>query len=139
MSQPDGDQPDAGQPGARQPRRARTATESLLAAALGMEAVLMIFVGLTAFGLKALPAWAALGGGAAMLLLFVVTAGLVRFRAGVVFSGVLQLALILTGLALPMMWFIGVAFAAFWLWCLVKGSSLERAKLVATHPTEDPE
>lgn len=124
---------------APRPRRERTATQSLVAAALGMEAVLMIFVSFTAFGLKALPAAVALGGGAALLVLFVLTAGIVRFRTGVVFSGVLQLALVLTGLVLPLMWFIGAGFAAFWVWCLVKGRSLERAKLVAKHPTEDPE
>jgi hypothetical protein len=109
-------------------KRVRSASESLLSIALGLEAVLVFFVMLTAFGLKALPPGAAFGGGIGLILLLVLAARFVRYEWGVWFGWLLQVALVATGILLPVMYFIGLGFAAIWVFCFVKGRQLDRAK-----------
>jgi hypothetical protein len=117
-------------------RRERTATESLLSITLVLEAIVVFFVALTVYGLEQLPAGIALGGGAALLLLLVVDARLVRSPAGIWLGWALQAALILLGLVTPVMWFVGAGFAGLWVFCFVKGRQLDRAKAeyLAAHP-----
>ena len=109
-------------------KRDRSATESLLSIALALEAILVFFVTLTAFGLKALPAPAAFGGGIALIVLLVLAARLVRYPWGVGLGWVLQAVLVATGILLPIMYFIGLGFAAIWVFCFVKGGQLDRAR-----------
>lgn len=117
-------------------RRERSASESLLSIALGLEAALMFFVALTAFGLRVLPAPVALGGGLAAILALAVTAASVRFPAGVWAGWVLQVALIATGILLPVMYGVGALFAGIWIYCFVTGRRLDRAKASAA-PTPE--
>lgn len=119
-------------------RPPRTATESLLAIALGLEAALVFFVTLTAYGLRALPPVAAFAGGAALILLLVLTARLVRYRWGIWLGWVLQGALIATGILLPVMYFIGAGFAGIWVFCFVKGRQLDAAKSANHHLEQEP-
>ena len=109
-------------------RRQRSTSESLLSIVLGLEAVLMFFVTLTAFGLKALPAVAAFVGGGALLLLLVLTAGLLRYRWGVWLGWLLQAVLIATGILLPIMFLIGAGFAGLWVYCFIKGRDIDRQR-----------
>ena len=122
-------------------RRERTATEALLSIVLVLEAIVVFFVALTVYGLDLLPAGLALGGGAALILLLVLDARLVRSAAGIWLGWALQLALILLGLVTPVMWFVGAGFAALWAFCFVKGRQLDRAKAdyLAAHPSPPPE
>ncbi|MEP6482576.1 MAG: DUF4233 domain-containing protein [Rhodoglobus sp.] len=115
-------------PSARKPRRERSATESLLSIVLGLEAVLMFFVALTAFGLKALPPVAAFAGGAALIVILVLTARVVRYRWGIGLGWVLQAALLATGILLPVMYVVAVAFLGIWIFCFVKGRQLDASK-----------
>jgi Na+/melibiose symporter-like transporter len=117
-------------------RRERSATESLLSITLALEAIVVFFVALTVYGLELLPAWIALGGGAALILLLVLDARLVRTPGGIWLGWALQLVLILLGLVTPVMWFVGAGFAALWVFCFVKGRQLDRAKAeyLAAHP-----
>ena len=108
--------------------RQRSTSESLLSIVLGLEAVLMFFVTLTAFGLKALPPVAAFVGGGALLLLLVLTAGLLRYRWGVWLGWVLQAVLIATGILLPIMFLIGAGFAGLWVYCFIKGRDIDRQR-----------
>lgn len=124
MSGPTG----GGASSSRPPRRVRTATESLLSIVLALEAILVFFVMLTAFGLKALPPAAAFGGGVALIVVLVLTGRLVRYRWGVWLGWLLQAVLVATGILLPVMYFIGLGFAAIWIFCFVKGGQLDRAK-----------
>ena len=112
----------------------RTATESLLAIVLVLEAVVMFFVTITAFGLKELePGWV-FGGGGALFVLFIVTARLVRYRYGVWLGWLLQAALIATGIVMTLMYFIGAGFAALWVYCFITARRLDRKNF----PTTDP-
>jgi hypothetical protein len=113
---------------ASRPRRQRTTSESLLSIVLGLEAALMFFVILTAFGLKAVPPVTAFAGGGALLVALVLTAGLLRFRWGVWLGWALQAVLIATGILLPVMYFIAAGFVAIWVYCFIKGRQIDAAR-----------
>ena len=112
----------------RRPRRQRSVTESLLSIVLGLEAILLFFVALTAFGLKALPPAAALGGGAGLIVALAVAGGLVRYPWGVWLGWVLQAVLLATGIVLPLMYVVAAVFVAIWIFCFVKGRQLDSAR-----------
>lgn len=112
-------------PPAPRTRRARSTSESLLSIVLGLEAVLMFFVTLTAFGLRAVPAVPAFVGGGILIVLLVLVAGLLRFRWGVWLGWVLQAALVATGILLPIMFVVGAGFVAIWVYCFIKGRQID--------------
>ena len=121
-------------------RRQRSTSESLLSIVLGLEAVLMFFVTLTAFGLKAVPPVTAFAGGGGLLVALVLVAGLLRFRWGVWLGWLLQAVLLATGILLPVMYFIAAGFVAIWVYCFVKGrqiDSLRRLSLSKSNQQEN--
>jgi hypothetical protein len=120
----------------RRPRRVRSATESLLSIVLGLEAALMFFVTVTAFGLRVVPAPVAFGGGSAFFVLFLIAAWLVRYPAGVWLGWLLQAALIATGVVMVLMYFVGAGFTALWVYCFVTGRRLDARKASTT--TSEP-
>jgi len=113
---------------ARAPRRPSTATESLLSIALVLEAILVFFVTLTVYGLRALEPLPAFVGGGLLLLALVVTARLVRRPWGIALGWLLQVVLIATGFLVPIMFAIGAGFVGIWIFCFLKGRQLDRAK-----------
>lgn len=120
---------------APRPRRARSASESLLSIVLGLEAILVFFVMLTAFGLRALPPVAAFAGGGALILALVLVAGLQRYPWGVWPGWVLQVVLLATGVLLPVMYVVAAVFVGIWIFCFVKGRQLDRG--TAAHNQEE--
>ena len=117
-------------------RRQKSATESLLSIALGLEAVLVFFVVLVVFGLKLLPVGVAFGGGAVLFVLLLAASRLVRYPWGVWLGWVLQAVLVALGILLPLMYFIGAVFLAIWIYCFVMGRRLDaRNAAVPTTPT----
>ena len=127
-----------GTPPARRPRRQRGLTESLLSIVLGMEAAVLFFFTLVVFGLKILePAPAFIGGGGAFVLVLLL-AGLQRHRWAVWAGGAVQLGLISLGLLAPVMLLLGAGFAALWLWCLLRGRQVDRARASASVEGTDP-
>lgn len=119
-------------------KRQRTATESLLSIMLALEACLVFFAALAAFALDVLGPVVALTGGAALIAVFVLCARLVRYPYGVGLGWVLQGVLIASGILLPIMYIIGVVFLGLWIYCFIKGRSLDRAN-VSTSSTTDSE
>lgn len=109
-------------------KRQRTATEALLSIVLALEACLVFFAALAAFALDALSAVFALGGGVALIALFVVGARFVRYPFGVWLGWALQAVLIAAGILLPIMYIIGTGFLALWIYCFIKGRSLDLAR-----------
>lgn len=128
--------PDAGEPARTRVRRERSASESLLSVALLLEAVLVFFVVMVAFGLRVLPASVVFGGGALLVVLLLLGGRLVRRPVGVWVGWALQVALIAIGILLPLMYFIGVVFLAIWTYCFFTGRRLDRQKasFLAEHP-----
>jgi hypothetical protein len=120
-------------------KRTRSTTESLLSIVLGLEAVLMFFVTLAAFGLKAVPAVTAFAGGGALLVALVLTAGLLRFRWGLWLGWALQAVLVATGILLPIMYFIAAGFVAIWVYCFIKGRQIDRLRGLSPVETDKRE
>ena len=122
------------------PRRPRSTTESLLSIVLLLEAVLLFFVTLALFGLKILPPAVAFGGGAAFVVVILITIQALRWPAGVALGWVVQAALIALGILTPVMYVVGAGFAVFWIWCFVRGRQIDRTRreFLAAHPEAAP-
>ena len=118
------------------PRRRRSATESLLSIALGLEVALVFFITMTVFGLGMLPAPVALGGGAALIVILLATIRLLRYEFGVWLGWVLQAVILATGTLIALMYLIGAGFVAIWIYCFVTGRRLDRR--AATNTAEEP-
>jgi hypothetical protein len=106
----------------RAPRR------TLAATMLVLEAFVVFFAGLVAKDLTDLGTGPALGLHGGLSLACLVIAGLLRLRVGYLLGGLLQLAVIATGYWVPVMYAIGVLFAALWFTALVVGSRIERER-----------
>jgi len=122
---------DAPVPEPRATRRSawqRTLVESLGAIVLIFESVVTFLGALAIFGLKALPPEQALGGGAVLVLALFLTAGALRWRWGIVVGSVLQVAVLVTGLFVPAMWFVGGVFAVLWSYAIYTGLKLDSQK-----------
>jgi hypothetical protein len=115
------------------PARPTSVRRSLGSIVLGFESVVMFLAALVAFGLKALPALPALGGGALLCIALVAGAGLLRFRWGYAFGWVLQVAIIASALLVPVMWIVGVLFVGLWTYCMVVGARIDREKAAAAN------
>ncbi len=118
------------------PRRQRSVTESLLSIVLLLEAIVLFFVALVLFGLKTLSPALAFGGGALFVVVILVTIALLRWPVGVAIGWLIQLALIALGVLNPVMYVVGVGFAAFWVWCFVRARQIDarRREYLAAHP-----
>jgi hypothetical protein len=121
---------------ARRPRRARSLTESLLTIVLALEAVLVFFVALTVYGLHALPPAAAFGGGAGLVVLLALTTRILRYSWGVWVGWLLQVALLATGIVLPVLYIVAGVFVAMWIFCFVRARQIDRANPSHPIPTE---
>lgn len=106
----------------RSPRRV------LAASILVLEAFVLLFAALVAKDLSDLSAAVALGGGGGLAVACLLTAGLLRGRAGYAAGWVMQAILVLTGLVVPMMFGIGLLFAALWVVALYQGARIERER-----------
>ncbi len=114
------------------PRRARTVSEMLLSIVLLLDAVLVFFVALTMYGLHVLePGWV-FGGAAAFVLLILVTVFGLRYQFGSWLGWMVQLTLILSGILLPAMYFVGAAFAGLWIYCFVRGRQIDARNAAAS-------
>lgn len=127
-------------------RRERSLTETLLSITLGLEAAMMFFASMVVFGLDRLdPDWLALVYGALFIVVLALVAGVQRWQWGVWTGAVLQLAIIATGFLEPMMFLVGAAFTALWVYCFVRGRQIDKAKAAwlaerdaSGTPTTDP-
>ena len=131
---------------APRPRRARSVTESLLSIVLGLEAILVFFLTMTAFGLKVVEPVVAFGGGAVLVVLLLVGGRVLRYPWGVWVGWALQAVLVATGLVMPLMFLIAAVFVSLWTYCLIKGTQLDRpassgaasSQQPASSPTKEP-
>ncbi len=111
-------------------------TPKLLAIVLGIDAFVVMFAGIAAFGLKRLEPVAAFGGGAVFFVVCVLAAGLVMRRRWAVWLGwLIQVALIASGLIVWPMYVLGAGSLALWVWCLWRGAKADRAPLPSTAPS----
>jgi hypothetical protein len=104
----------------------RSPTRTLAAATLVFEALVVFFAGLVAKDLSSLSTGAALGLAGGLAGACVVTAGLLRGKAGYVIGSLLQVAVVGAGFWVPVMWFLGAVFAVLWFVSLRTGGRIER-------------
>jgi hypothetical protein len=113
-------------------------TESLLSIVLALEAILIFFVTLVAYGLRVAEPGVVFAGGAVLFVLLLLAGRTLRYPWGVWIGWVLQVVLILTGILLPVMYFVGAIFVALWIYCFVRARTITRqkAEFAAANPPE---
>jgi hypothetical protein len=123
---------------AKQPRtrRQRSLRESLGSIVLGFELIVVFLGALVLFGLKALPAWLALGGGALVVVLMIAAIGLLRYRAGVVLGWIVQLLVVAAGFLQPAFFIVGAIFTAMWTYSMIDASRIDRNTTDRNNRTE---
>jgi hypothetical protein len=124
------------------PARPRSARRSLGAIVLGFELIIVFLGSLVIFGLGALPAPLALGGGAALVVAMGATIGLLRYRWAFIVGWILQAIVIAAGVLVPAFFIVGAIFTAMWAYCMIVGVRLDRTNNTHTQDnleTENPE
>lgn len=108
------------------PPRRRSAQTSLGQVVLGFELIVVALAALTIFGLGALPPALALGGGAALCLLMVLTIALMmRFKWAFILGWIVQVILVASGFLVTMLFLIGAVFAGIWTFAMTTGAKLD--------------
>ncbi|MBD8060743.1 DUF4233 domain-containing protein [Actinomycetaceae bacterium Sa1BUA1] len=93
--------------------------------------MVVLFAGLVAYGLRLAPVREIVVGGLVLAVWAVLAGALVRRgTVGYVLGSVLQVALIATGLVVPMMYVVGGLFAVLWLVSLRIGGQIDAERVV---------
>ena len=109
--------------------RQRSAQTSLGQVVLGFELIVVGLAALTIFGLGALPPLLALGGGAAVCLLMLITIVLMmKYKWAFVLGWAIQAIIVLSGFAVTMLFLIGAVFAGIWTFAMTTGAKLDSQK-----------
>ncbi|WP_382306254.1 DUF4233 domain-containing protein [Herbiconiux sp. UC225_62] len=119
--------------------RSTSVRQNLGAIVLGFESVVMFFAALVIFGLKALPAPLALGGGAALCVLLLANAALLRFPWGYGLGWALQGVIALACILVPLLAIVAAIFIGLWIYCMVKGAQIDRANAAAASTDPEPD
>jgi len=104
----------------------RSPLRTLAATTLVLEAFVLFFAGLVAKNLSGLSVGTAVGGASVLAVACLLTAGLLRFRAGYAIGWALQLVMVATGFVVGMMFGIGLLFTLLWIASLYWGTRIER-------------
>lgn len=107
-------------------RRQRSLRESLASIVLGFELIVVFLGALVVFGLGALPAGIALGGGAAVIVLMILAIGLLRHPVGIWLGWLVQLIVVAAGILVPAFFIVGAIFTAIWTYCMVAAARIDR-------------
>ncbi|WP_241156206.1 DUF4233 domain-containing protein [Leucobacter chromiireducens] len=110
-------------------RRGGTSTQKALASiVLGFELIVVVLIGLTLFGLGTLePRELGLYIGGALAVVIIAGLATVRFgRVGITIGWIVHALMLATAFILPMALIVGLLFTALWVYCMVKGSQMDR-------------
>ncbi|SJN08122.1 Membrane protein [Leucobacter sp. 7(1)] len=109
--------------------RGGTSTQrSLASIVLGFELIVVVLIGLTLYGLGTLEPRELglyLGGGLAVVIILGL-ALMRRDRVGITIGWVVHGLMLATAFLLPMALIVGILFTALWVYCMVKGSQMDR-------------
>ena len=113
-------------------RAQRTLVQKLGAIVLGFEAIIVFLVGLTIFGLKALPEgiapWWGIVGGGVVALAMIIVAGLIA-RPGAIAAGwVLQALLAASAFLVPAVLLVVLVFGGMWAYATIMGARLDKRR-----------
>lgn len=112
-------------------RRGGQSTQKALASiVLGFELIIVVLIGLTLFGLSTLePRELGLYIGGGLAVVIIAGLGLMRTgRVGIIIGWIVHVLMLLTGILLPMAIIVGALFSGLWVYCMVKGASIDRGR-----------
>ena len=113
----------------RRPRAPRTLVQKLAPVVLGFEAIVVFLVGLTIFGLKALPAgieqWWGIVGGAVVAVACVVIAGMITKPWAIPAGWIVQIVVALSAIAVPAVLLVVLIFGGMWAYATIMGARLD--------------
>lgn len=112
-------------------RGPRSTQKALASIVLGFELIIVVLIGLTLFGLSVLEPrelGLVIGGGlAAVIVLGLATVRLGRI--GIVIGWIVHALMLGTAILLPQALIVGLLFTALWIYCMIKGAQIDRARL----------
>ena len=100
----------------------------MCAAMLVLQAVVLFLTGVVSVGMTDLGAGGALGLGFGLAVLCVLAAGLLRNPVGYALGWLVQVVSIALGFVVPLMFFLGVVFAALWTGAYLLGGRIDRER-----------
>lgn len=110
------------------PRAPGSARRQFAATILVLEAFVVAFAALTAFGLRVVEPSVAWGVGGSLALALVLVSGMLRWPGAYVAGSVLQVAVVATGVAVPEMYAVGGIFVVLWVVALRLGGRIDRER-----------
>ena len=112
----------------KQRTRAVSTQRTLGSMLMAFEAFVLIFATLVAFGLKVANPTAVWAIGLTLSLLIIATPAVLGRPGSYVWGWTLQGLVLLTGIWVPLMWFIGGIFVCLWAWAMIAGSTIDKAR-----------
>lgn len=111
-------------------RSGRSTQKALASIVLGFELIIVVLIGLTIFGLGITdPRWLGLVIGGSLALLCLVALGTMRVgKVGIWVGWATHALMLATAIILPVALFVGGLFTVLWVYCMVKGSSMDRQR-----------
>lgn len=109
-------------------KREKSATESLLQIALGLEIALVFFGALVLNGLRLYPGFVVAIGSAVTTVVLLVLYRMVRYPAGRIVGHILQLALLGAFFWDVVMGLSAVVMVAFWVFGAIRGPQLDKGR-----------
>lgn len=110
------------------PKKRRSVKVMFASTVLLLEAFVVLFATLVVFGLRSdtIPVGVILGVGLTLSAVLIVSCALLTRPYGILLGWVLQVLIIATGIAEPMMFLVGILFALTWLYGIRTGARLDR-------------
>lgn len=113
------------------PKRVRTVStqRTLASMLLAFESFVIFFATLVAFGLRVANVSAIWAVGLSLAILMIVSPAFLRTKNSYYWGWFLQLATLLTGIWVPLMWVVGGIFVCLWAWAMISGSTIDKARI----------
>ena len=95
---------------------------------MAFESFVLLFATLVAFGLKVADTTAVWVVGLTLALLLIATPAILGNKGSYTWGWILQLLVVLTGIWVPLMWFLGGIMLCLWAWAMIAGSTIDKAR-----------
>jgi hypothetical protein len=95
---------------------------------MAFESFVLLFATLVAFGLKVADIGAVWVVGLGLALLLIATPAVLGKSGSYTWGWILQGLVLLTGIWVPLMWFIGGIFVCLWAWAMITGGTIDKAR-----------
>jgi hypothetical protein len=95
---------------------------------MAFESFVLLFATLVGFGLKVADTTAVWVVGLLLTLLVIATPGILGKSGSYIWGWTLQVLVLLTGIWVPLMWFVGGIFICLWAWAMIAGTTIDKAR-----------